>query len=99
MYLSFLVLHISLRPQTDSLENSPKQCRMFCVEGQSRSETQLIEITFDDPTQPLNSCLRSRGCYVFYHRPGRRVYVWHGGKATLSRKRCAHFAAKYLKKR
>ncbi len=72
---------------------------MFCVKGVSRSETQLVEITSDNSTQPLNSCLRSKGCYVFYHRPGKRVYVWHGGKATLTLKRCAHYAAKQLKKR
>ena len=90
---------IPCRSQSDSLESSPKQCRMFLVRGQSRSETQLVEITPDNDTCPMTTCLRSRGCYVFYHRPGGRVYEWHGCKATLALKRCAHYAAKLLKRR
>ena len=87
------------RSNTDSLESSTKQCHVFCVRGQSRSEAQLVEVTPENENATLSTCLRSRGCYVFYHSPVRKVYVWHGSKTTLSMKRCAHYATKLLKKR
>ena len=87
------------RSQTHSLEASGKQCRVFCVRGQARCETHLVEITPENENEPLSACLRSRGCFVFYHRPAENIYLWHGSKATLSLKKCAHAAAKLLRNR
>ena len=90
---------LCFRSQTHSLEALRKQCRVFCVRGQARSEAHLLEITPENENEPLSACLRSRGCFVFYHCLAQNIYLWHGSKATLSLKKCAHSAAKLLRNR
>ena len=45
------------------------------------------------------SQLRSRGCYVLFDVPRKRVFLWYGSKCTKTLSRAATVAAKKLKKR
>ncbi len=85
------------RSDTHSLKFSTMKCRLFCVRGQMKSEAILVEIPIH--AQPIGSFLRSRGCYVLYHVPSRKVYLWKGSRVTLVLYKAALRATKSLRKR
>ena len=49
--------------------------------------------------KPIASQLRSRGCYVLYHRSSGLLYLWQGSKVSHALKKSAITAARMLRNR